>query len=280
MLIVLIGLIILFCVVMLVHHFWGKHLRATRFFKNLDLSFRGMIIALALVIAIVSAVEVQNLIPKVPSDFNVGSDMETDESPTESQVGQTIADQTAVDQTVVVDQPSVADQTTAVEQTTATEQTVVASQGGSALAPSLDTTKKAVNPPTNAAVPATKVAPVATVPVTKPAEVITAAPVTKPTTTAAAVPQYADGVYSGSGFGFRGTIDVEVTISSGQISDVIVTDHQEDMKWYNRAYYEVVDRILAANSSKVDSVSGATYSSLGIIDGVYEALEKSKAAKK
>lgn len=83
----------------------------------------------------------------------------------------------------------------------------------------------------------------------------------------------ADGVYEGTGDGFRGEMTVEVTIVSETITKVEVTDHVDDDQWFERAYDSVPDEIIDAQSVDVDTVSGATYSSLGIIDAVTDALE-------
>lgn len=92
--------------------------------------------------------------------------------------------------------------------------------------------------------------------------------------------EFADGTYSGTGNGFRGNIAVDVTVQGGNITKVSVTDQQEDRKWFERAYSGVVQRVLSTQSENVDTVSGATYSSRGIIDGVAEALSKARAAVK
>jgi len=87
---------------------------------------------------------------------------------------------------------------------------------------------------------------------------------------------YTDGVYSGVGEGFRGKIYVDVTIENDVITNVEVTQHQDDLKWYNRAYDTIRNSIMETQSTDVDLVSGATYSSEGIRDAVANALEKAK----
>ncbi|MBI9012673.1 MAG: 4Fe-4S binding protein [Clostridiales bacterium] len=87
---------------------------------------------------------------------------------------------------------------------------------------------------------------------------------------------YSDGVYTGVGNGFRGSIYVEVTIENDVIVNVLVTQHQDDRKWYNRAYDTIRSRIIDSQSTDVDLVSGATYTSEGIRDAVANALEKAK----
>lgn len=96
----------------------------------------------------------------------------------------------------------------------------------------------------------------------------------------AASSEYADGTYSGTGTGFRGPITVAVQVAGGVISKVEVTDQQDDRKWFERAYSGVVQSILSAQGTNVDTVSGATYSSHGIIDGAAAALEQARAAVK
>lgn len=90
--------------------------------------------------------------------------------------------------------------------------------------------------------------------------------------------QYADGSYSGTGYGFRGPITVAVQVAGGEISSVEVTDQQDDRKWFERAYSAVAQEILSVQSANVDTVSGATFSSRGIIDGAAAALEQARAA--
>lgn len=83
---------------------------------------------------------------------------------------------------------------------------------------------------------------------------------------------YQDGTYEGSGTGRNGTIDVTVTVSGGKITAIEINDNLEDEKWLARAE-SVIDEIIAANGTDVDTVSGATFSSSGIIEAVSDALK-------
>ena len=56
------------------------------------------------------------------------------------------------------------------------------------------------------------------------------------------------------------------------MTEISVYSQYETKKYYNRAV-SVIDTILAQQSLEVDTVSGATYSSRGIINAVYNALE-------
>jgi len=85
-----------------------------------------------------------------------------------------------------------------------------------------------------------------------------------------------DGVYSGVGYGFRGAITVEVTFKNETITKVEVVEHREDRKWFTRANNTIPDSIVEAQSTEVDTVSGATFSSIGIIDGAQAAIDSAR----
>lgn len=83
---------------------------------------------------------------------------------------------------------------------------------------------------------------------------------------------YVDGTYTGTGQGFRGEITVEVTVVGGSIQDITVTSQQEDAQFFNKAESTVIEEILSSQSVDVTPVSGATFSSNGIIEAVSNAL--------
>jgi uncharacterized protein with FMN-binding domain len=84
---------------------------------------------------------------------------------------------------------------------------------------------------------------------------------------------YKDGTYTGSGTGFGGTVTVQVVISGGKISSIQVLSHSDGSSYMNSAS-SVISSILSAQSTNVDTVSGATYSSVGIIEAVRNALSQ------
>ncbi len=90
---------------------------------------------------------------------------------------------------------------------------------------------------------------------------------------------YKDGTYQGSAQGFGGTVTVEITIEQGNLSGIeIVSAANEDAAYYNMAV-QVLDSIAELQSAEgVDTVSGATYTSRGIINAATEAF--GKAGKK
>lgn len=83
---------------------------------------------------------------------------------------------------------------------------------------------------------------------------------------------YKDGTYQGSGTGFGGTITVQVTVSGGKISNIDILSAAGETGSYFSSARGVVSSILSAQSPNVDAVSGATYSSNGIIQAVQNAL--------
>ena len=93
------------------------------------------------------------------------------------------------------------------------------------------------------------------------------------TTTTASNTLYNDGTYQGNGTGFRGgqTI-VSVTVKNDAITDVTVVSNEDDAPFFNRASGTVISEILSSQSANVNAVSGATYSSNGIMTAVADAL--------
>ena len=86
-----------------------------------------------------------------------------------------------------------------------------------------------------------------------------------------------DGTYEGEGGGFRGKVKVQVTINSGMLSAINVTESVDDTPYFNKAK-ELIDNVISKQRVKVDSISGATYSSLGIKQGIMDAIKKSREA--
>lgn len=89
---------------------------------------------------------------------------------------------------------------------------------------------------------------------------------------------YTDGTYTGSGMGFRGDTQVEVEVSNGNITDITVTSYQDDDEYFNRAKSTVISEIIENQSTDVTAVSGATFSSKGIMNAVANALSKTTTA--
>jgi len=87
---------------------------------------------------------------------------------------------------------------------------------------------------------------------------------------------YKDGTYTGEAEGYGGTIQVEVTLTGDEITSInVVSAPGEDSAYLSQAE-SVIDSILSAQSTDVDTVSGATFSSTGILNAVDAALGKAE----
>lgn len=81
-----------------------------------------------------------------------------------------------------------------------------------------------------------------------------------------------DGTYKGSANGYGGKVTVNVTVSKKTMTAIdVVSAPGETDSFFQRAK-GVIDKMLTAQSTDVDVVSGATYSSNGIIGAVKNAL--------
>lgn len=83
---------------------------------------------------------------------------------------------------------------------------------------------------------------------------------------------FEDGVYTGSADGFGGTLTVEVTVSGGAISKVVVTENSETPFIAGDALEQIPSAIVASQSWDVDVASGATVTSKAIMAAVEDAL--------
>ena len=87
---------------------------------------------------------------------------------------------------------------------------------------------------------------------------------------------YKDGPYTGSAQGFGGAITVQVTLANDEITDIQVTSAPGEDSAYLSQGEGVISSIISAQSTDVDTVSGATFSSTGIINAVVDALGKAE----
>lgn len=87
---------------------------------------------------------------------------------------------------------------------------------------------------------------------------------------------FKDGTYTGEGSGYGGTIQVEVTLVDQEITDIsVVSAPGEDGAYLSQAE-GVIDSVISAQSTDVDTVSGATFSSTGILNAIDDALGKAE----
>lgn len=84
---------------------------------------------------------------------------------------------------------------------------------------------------------------------------------------------YKDGTYYGTGTGFGGTLKVQVDISGGKIAAIQILENNDGSEYISKAS-SIINAIISGQSTNVDTVSGATYSSVGIIQAVRDALSQ------
>jgi len=100
---------------------------------------------------------------------------------------------------------------------------------------------------------------------------------TSSNSTASSQGAYKDGTYAGSGTGFKGrTTKVSVTVANGKITNIETLSYGDDRSYFERALSSVTKSIISKQSTSVDTVSGATYSSKGIMSAVANALTQAK----
>mgnify|MGYP004460743549 FL=1 len=83
---------------------------------------------------------------------------------------------------------------------------------------------------------------------------------------------YRDGVYTASAEGFGGPITVQVTILNDKIDSITIVSAEGETSSYFTKARHVISTILDEQTPEVDAISGATYSSTGILNAVKSAL--------
>lgn len=86
---------------------------------------------------------------------------------------------------------------------------------------------------------------------------------------------YKDDTYRGTGHGISGLVVVDVTVADGQIATITEVSQRETPAFWARAL-EMFERIIGAQSTAVDAVTGATLSSESIREAVEDALDQAK----
>lgn len=79
--------------------------------------------------------------------------------------------------------------------------------------------------------------------------------------------------FYGSAEGYGGDLTVEVIVDDGEIVGIIVTEHSETEQVAEPAFGQLADSVIAAQSTDVDTVSGATVTSEAFLEAVGRALD-------
>jgi len=88
------------------------------------------------------------------------------------------------------------------------------------------------------------------------------------------------GTYTGSGEGRANAITVEATFTDNAIEDVKVISHEETVFISDAALEELPARIVEYQSTGIDTISGATLSSMGVLAAVEDAAQQAGADMK
>jgi uncharacterized protein with FMN-binding domain len=85
---------------------------------------------------------------------------------------------------------------------------------------------------------------------------------------------YIDGTYRGTAEGFGGEVEIEVIISGDEITEILLIKADGEDQTYLDMAVKVIDQMIDIQGIEVDTVSGATFSSKGIITATENALEE------
>lgn len=88
---------------------------------------------------------------------------------------------------------------------------------------------------------------------------------------------YTPGTYTGSAEGYNGVVEMKVTFSEKEITEVSLMKSSETDYVGSPAYNIMVPDILEANGTGVDAVSGATFTSRAIKEAINDAAGKAGA---
>jgi uncharacterized protein with FMN-binding domain len=103
-------------------------------------------------------------------------------------------------------------------------------------------------------------------------EVPESTPTPTPEPTKAPATKYRDGSYTGSAWGYSGKVSVTVTLQNDKIVSLTQTN-KDTPSFFSQAWDSISPQIYANQSPEgIDTVSGATFSSEGILDAVRNAL--------
>ena len=88
---------------------------------------------------------------------------------------------------------------------------------------------------------------------------------------------YKNGTYTAKAYGYDGDVEVTITIENDVITNITGNTYESDPWYFDEAYGPVASQILSSQSTDVDSVSGATYSSEAIMSAVAAALDSARS---
>ncbi len=84
---------------------------------------------------------------------------------------------------------------------------------------------------------------------------------------------FKDGTYTASAEGYNGPIEIEVVASGGAVTAINVVSHDETSGISDAGFDDTISAIIANQSTDgIDTVSGATATSQGVLDAAAQAM--------
>ncbi len=90
---------------------------------------------------------------------------------------------------------------------------------------------------------------------------------------------YKEGIYEGNAEGHIGPIKVQIVTDKYEIKEIKILEQQEIPIIADTVYEKIPARVIKSNSSDVEVVAGATYTSNGLIQAIKDGLDKAKVKK-
>ncbi|MFP4644681.1 MAG: FMN-binding protein [Spirochaetales bacterium] len=81
-----------------------------------------------------------------------------------------------------------------------------------------------------------------------------------------------DGTYEGTAEGFHDDVTLSVTVEGGEVVAIDAVSHDERDDLWDDVWSTIPDAIISEQSTDVDTVSGATWTSEAVFDAVLAAL--------
>lgn len=85
---------------------------------------------------------------------------------------------------------------------------------------------------------------------------------------------YKDGVYEGSAPSYKNELYIQVTIQNGWISGLSILKTDDDKEYLEKTEAPILNGVLETQSTDLDAITGATFTSYGLLDSIDNALEK------
>lgn len=87
---------------------------------------------------------------------------------------------------------------------------------------------------------------------------------------------YKEGTYEGVGEGHVGKIKIKLVTDKYSIKEIKIVEDEEIPIIAEKVYNKIPQQVIKSNSGDVEVVTGATYTSRGLIEAINDALKKAR----